>query len=84
MNQQTQQRSTSLAANDADLTPEDLWLKYFSVGGDLGELELDAYLHGLYPLPAADRDLIALALNELIDDLPQCRRAASSYDLPGS
>lgn len=66
----TQQHSTWLAAHAAGLTAEDLWLHYFSIGGNLQAFELDAYLHGICPLPQGDRNMIALALNELIDDLP--------------
>jgi hypothetical protein len=75
MTQQTQQHSTWRAAYHAKLTAEEIWLHYFSIGGNLPVFELDAYLHGSYPLPAGERDMIALALNELIDDLPQRPRA---------
>ncbi|WP_394250712.1 hypothetical protein [Arthrobacter pityocampae] len=68
MTDHTQQHSTWLAAHHAHLTAEDLWLHYFSVGGYLGVFELDAYLHGLYALPQGERNTVALALNELIDD----------------
>lgn len=81
MNQKTQQHSSWLAARDADPTLDEIWLHYLSMGGNIKELELDAYLHGVYPLPEGERDLIALALNELIDELPQRRKAASSYDV---
>lgn len=54
---------------------QDLWLYYFSVGGNLELYELDAYLHGLYPLPVEERNIIALAVNEMIDDLPPRPRA---------
>ena len=71
MTQKSQQRSTWHAAYEAGIIAEDLWLHYFSIGGNLGPLELDAYLHDLYPLPVLERNLIALALNELIDALPR-------------
>ncbi|PPB50378.1 hypothetical protein C4K88_00195 [Arthrobacter pityocampae] len=38
----------------------------------------------MYLLAAADRDLIAMALNEMIDDLLQHPRAACSYDTPAN
>ncbi|MCU1633692.1 MAG: hypothetical protein JWM61_2344, partial [Micrococcaceae bacterium] len=50
-------------------------------GGTLESFELDAYLHGMYPLPLGDRNMIALALNELIDDLPR-RPKAEFVDTP--
>ena len=71
MTPQTQQHTTWLAAHDADVTAEELWLHYYSIGGNLTAFELDAYLHGAYRLPVAERNAIAWALNELIDDLPQ-------------
>ncbi|WP_050053534.1 hypothetical protein [Pseudarthrobacter siccitolerans] len=80
MDQETQQRSSWHAARDAELTTYDVWLQYFSIGGNIKFFEVDAYLHGLYPLPPAERDLMAMALNELIDDLPQRPRAGTSYD----
>lgn len=75
MTQHTQQRSTWLAAHEAEVSADDLWVHYYSVGGNLGAFELEAYLHGMYPLPLRERNTIALALNELIDDLPQRRKA---------
>lgn len=82
MSEQTQQHSTWLAAQDAALTAEDLWLHYYSVGGNLEVFELAAYLHGMYPLPVGERNTIALAINELIDGLPQRHRKAEFvYDL---
>lgn len=54
----------SLAA--ADITVAELWLHYFSLCGAAGEYEVDAYLEGLMPLPVMQRDLLALAANELM------------------
>jgi hypothetical protein len=49
----------------------DLWLHYFSLGGSTGEYEVEAYLQGLLSLPETQRDLLAMAANELIDDIPR-------------
>ncbi|WP_104168003.1 hypothetical protein [Arthrobacter sp. SX1312] len=75
MTSQTQQQSSWLAAHHAELTAGDLWLHYFSIGGYLTEFELDAYLHGMLPIPQGEGNTVALALNELIDDLPRRPRA---------
>lgn len=75
MTQHTQQHSTWLAAHAAELTADDVWLHYFSVGGDLDTFTVDAYIHGAYPLPVGERNMISLALNELIDDRPQRPKA---------
>lgn len=80
MDHETQRHSTWFAACQADITVYELWLKYYSVGGNRQEFDIDSYVYGLTPLPAGERDLLAMALNELIDDLPQRPRAASSFD----
>ncbi|MBG6226621.1 hypothetical protein IWX63_003220 [Arthrobacter sp. CAN_A2] len=77
-----QQHGTRLAAQEAGITSRELWWHYYSVGGNGGRFELDAYLEGMYPLPVGERNLIALVLNELIDDLPQRRRAPFVDETP--
>lgn len=44
-----------------------LWMHYFSIGGAVGELEIDAFLHHSLTLPVLQRDLLAHAANELLD-----------------
>jgi hypothetical protein len=44
-----------------------LWMHYFSIGGDAGEMEVDAFLHHSLTLPALQRDLLAHATDELIE-----------------
>ncbi|WP_104116151.1 hypothetical protein [Arthrobacter sp. B1805] len=51
------------------LTVQDIHSHYLNSGGFFDELEIDAYLHGLAPLPREERDCVAQAINELIDDL---------------
>ena len=80
MTAQTQQRSAKLAADHAQLTAEDLWIHYYGVGGNLGVFELDAYLHGVCSLPQSERNTVALALNELIDEPPRRPRAEFVLD----
>lgn len=70
MTEQTQRQSTLLAARDADISVNELWLHYYSVGGNLTAFEVDAYLHGVHQLPVGERNTIAWALNELIADRP--------------
>jgi hypothetical protein len=69
------------AVRQADITPGELWLAYFSIGGVAGEYEVDAYLQGLYSLPPLQRDLLAGAANELIDAVPSLPRAPYAADL---
>lgn len=42
---------------------------YLNSGGSFDRIEIDAYLHGLAPLPREERDCLAQAVNELVDDL---------------
>jgi hypothetical protein len=49
----------------ADITVSELWLRYFSMSGMAGEYEVQAYLEGLISLPALQRDLLAMAAEEL-------------------
>jgi hypothetical protein len=53
----------------ADLTLEQLWVRYFALGGAGDLTEVDAHLHGLAPLPANQHDLLAHAVNERLDEL---------------
>ncbi|WP_052273919.1 hypothetical protein [Arthrobacter sp. L77] len=54
---------------ESSLTLHEVYLHYLNSGGFFDEFEMDAYLHGLTPLPREERDCIAQAVNELIDDL---------------
>lgn len=65
----TQRRSTWLAHQHAELTVEELWLRYFALGGIAAALEIEAYLHGLMVLPPMQRDMLAQAVNERLDEL---------------
>jgi len=61
------------AVQAAGIDLGDLWLHYFSLGGAVGEYEVEAFLQGLLSLPTLQRDLLAMAANELIDSLPRPR-----------
>jgi hypothetical protein len=54
---------------NADLRIEELWLRYFSLGGTAGVFEIEAYIHGAIALPPLQRDILAHALNERLDEL---------------
>lgn len=82
-NEPEQRRRLRAAIRAANIPVSDLWLKYFGLSGDAGEYEVEAYLQGLLSLPPVQRDLLALAANELIDDLPR-PRAPYSDDFPDS
>jgi hypothetical protein len=60
-----QRERTAAAYRSAGLALEALWLHYFSIGGDAGELEIDAYLNRSYMLRSVQRDLLDHAIHEL-------------------
>jgi hypothetical protein len=79
--EEEQSRLLRKAVKQAKITSAELWLTYFSMGGAVGEYEVDAYLQGLYSLPPLQRDLLARAANELIDALPALPHAPYAADL---
>ncbi|WP_317616729.1 hypothetical protein [Arthrobacter sp. NamB2] len=72
------------AIRHAKIESSELWLHYFGLGGDAGEYEVEAYLHGSFTLPPLQRDLLAQAANELIDRIPPPPRAPYSTDPAGT
>ena len=52
----------------ADLTVQDLWLRYLALGGSGDAFDLDGFLQGLVPLDTFQQDVLAQALNEALDD----------------
>jgi hypothetical protein len=79
--EEEQRRLLAEAVRYSRITVGDLWLRYFSLAGDAGEYEIDAYLNGSLSLPALQRDLLAQAANELIDEQPPPPRAPYADEL---
>jgi len=46
-----------------------VWIRYFALGGEASEMEVDAYLNGAIALPAFQHDMLAHAINERLDEL---------------
>jgi hypothetical protein len=57
------------ASRDAGLSHDDLWLRYFALGGMRSAFEVEAILYGALTPTIRDRDLIALVLNERFAEL---------------
>ena len=57
------------ARQAADLTPGELWFRYFELGGMSSPLEVDAYLFGALQPTHHDYDVLAHALNERFVEL---------------
>ena len=57
------------ARQDVGLSLDELWLRYFALGGMSTALEVEAFLYGALVAIAHDRDIIAVALNERYAEL---------------
>lgn len=57
------------ARRDLELSIEDLWVRYFSLGGMRTVLEVEAVLFGALVGTGHDRELLAVALNERFAEL---------------
>ncbi|MGQ1799106.1 hypothetical protein ACT4S5_18520 [Kocuria oceani] len=51
----------------AGLSVHELWVAYVGLGGEIGELEIDAFLHHALHLPPRHRDWLARATNRLVE-----------------
>ncbi|MER6800477.1 serine/threonine-protein phosphatase, partial [Amycolatopsis mediterranei] len=80
--EEEQRRLIAACFARSDLTLEELWMRYFALGGSLSLLELDAYLNALVTLPRVDRDMVAHAVNERLDEVTGPARAPYSHSIP--
>jgi GAF domain-containing protein len=65
MNSFDQQWRTADALSRAGLTVDDVWVRYFSMGGEADAVAVAAYLHGQLMLSPLQRDLLTYAVEEL-------------------
>lgn len=75
LDEDEQARGLAVAVDHSSIAIGELWLRYFSIGGLAGETEVDAYIRGAITLPGLERDALAHAANELIDEIPPPHRA---------
>jgi hypothetical protein len=66
----------------SQLTVGELWLRYFALGGEASEMEVDAYLNGAIALPSFQHDMLAHAINERLDEISPPRAPYSEDFLP--
>jgi stage II sporulation SpoE-like protein len=64
-----QRRALRSALEVADLTLDELWMRYFALGGSSDLLEVDGHVQGLLSLPPAEVNVLVHALNERLDEL---------------
>lgn len=75
-------RKMDAARVRADLTVQNLWLRYVALGGTGDAFDLDGYLQGLVPLGTFQEDVIAQALNEALEDSFRAYRVPLSVRPP--
>jgi hypothetical protein len=73
--EEEQRRELVAALAQAGISTDELWLHYFSLTGSVDQYETEAWLQGLLSLPALQRDLLALAANELLPGRGDTRKA---------
>jgi len=66
----------------AELTVSQLWLRYLALGGNGDLFDLDGYLAGLLPLSRFDQDVLAVAVNERLEELYRAARVPLSTSSP--
>ncbi len=71
------------ARRDLGLSVDDLWLRYFALGGMNAVLEIEAILFGALVSDDHNRDIIAVALNERFSELGGDHPLRYSGDVPG-
>jgi hypothetical protein len=52
-----------------ELTVQETWLRYLALGGNRDAFEIDGYLQGLLPLEKFEEHVLAVALNERLDEI---------------
>lgn len=73
-----------LARKASGISQEQLWMRYFALGGMSQPLELDAIVHAALSTSAHDRDLVVLALNERLLELGREASIPYSDEPPGA
>ncbi|MBG6185253.1 hypothetical protein IWX65_003232 [Arthrobacter sp. CAN_A214] len=80
MDHQVQVKQMSAALMEAHLSVSDVWVRYYALGGAMSMFEVQAYLSGLFDLPAGERNVLADATNELLEETPVPIRVPQSSD----
>ncbi|MGY1837438.1 hypothetical protein ACI79P_20320 [Blastococcus sp. SYSU DS0510] len=65
-----------------ELTVQELWLRYLALGGNHDEFDVDGYLQGVLPLNALEQDMLAVAVNERLDELYRTARVPLGTAMP--
>jgi hypothetical protein len=57
-----------------ELGVHELWLRYLALGGNSDVFQIDGYLQSLLPLPPSEGIILAVALNERLDEVYRAAR----------
>jgi hypothetical protein len=57
-----------------ELGVHELWLRYVALGGSCDVFDVDGYLQGLLPLAPLEEVILAVALNERLDEVYRAAR----------
>jgi hypothetical protein len=57
-----------------ELSVHELWLRHLALGGHGDAFDIDGYLQGLLPLDTLEQDILAVALNERLDEVYRAAR----------
>ena len=82
MTSDDRQRRMEAARVHAELSVQELWLRYVALGGTGDALDLDGYLQALSPLGSFQQDVLAQALNEALEDDYRARCIPLSTPVP--
>jgi|SRR5215212_7695890 len=75
-------RRMDVARVHAELTVQELWLRYLGLGGTGDAFDVDGYLQGLAPLDTFQQDVLAQALNEALREQCEAYRIPLSTPTP--
>src|SRR4051794_31420941 len=62
-------RQCETARVRGQITVQDLWLRYLALGGTHDAFDIDGYLQGLLPLETSEENVLAVALNERLEEV---------------
>jgi hypothetical protein len=69
MDTEDRYRQCETARVRGELTVQDLWLRYLALGGNHDAFDIDGYLQGLLPLETSQEHVLAVALNERLEEV---------------
>ena len=72
------------ARRDLEMSHDELWYRYFALGGMATAVEVEAYLFGALIPTSHDRDILAVALNERFAELGRDHPVRYSEDGQGA